>query len=112
MTERFTRGSGRPLVTKQKSMDDVLSELQGNAMFLSFGKRSGGTGRRMNECLILEPSEMVVVSALLAFPVRSWAAAGVECASTSEPRLGVVAHFAPVTAPMCCYCHSVRVSRR
>ncbi|CAN7976646.1 unnamed protein product, partial [Ixodes persulcatus] len=28
----------------------------------SFGKRSGGTGRRMNECLILEPSEMVVVS--------------------------------------------------
>lgn len=62
MTERFARGSGRPLVTKQKSMDDVLSELQGNAMFLSFGKRSGGTGRRMNECLILEPSEMVVVS--------------------------------------------------
>ncbi|KAH8033589.1 hypothetical protein HPB51_014495 [Rhipicephalus microplus] len=35
MTERFARGSGRPLVTKQKSMDDVLSELQGNAMFLS-----------------------------------------------------------------------------
>ncbi|CAN7992214.1 unnamed protein product, partial [Ixodes pacificus] len=28
----------------------------------SFGKRSGGTGRRMNECLILEPSEMVVVN--------------------------------------------------
>ncbi|XP_042148250.1 rap guanine nucleotide exchange factor isoform X4 [Ixodes scapularis] len=27
----------------------------------SFGKRSGGTGRRMNECLILEPSEMVVI---------------------------------------------------
>ncbi|KAG0411869.1 hypothetical protein HPB47_011007 [Ixodes persulcatus] len=48
------------MVTKQKSMDDVLSELRGNAKFLSFGKRSGGTGRRMNECLILEPSEMVV----------------------------------------------------
>ncbi|KAM7305991.1 rap guanine nucleotide exchange factor 2 isoform X2 [Ixodes scapularis] len=49
------------MVTKQKSMDDVLSELRGNAKFLSFGKRSGGTGRRMNECLILEPSEMVVI---------------------------------------------------
>ncbi|KAG8191865.1 hypothetical protein JTE90_019800 [Oedothorax gibbosus] len=27
----------------------------------SFGKRSGGSGRRVNECLILEPSEMIVI---------------------------------------------------
>nr|XP_045621434.1 uncharacterized protein LOC123772381 isoform X4 [Procambarus clarkii] len=27
----------------------------------SFGKRSGGGGRRANECLILEPSEMIVI---------------------------------------------------
>ncbi|KAK8750238.1 hypothetical protein OTU49_015334 [Cherax quadricarinatus] len=26
-----------------------------------FGKRSGGGGRRANECLILEPSEMIVI---------------------------------------------------
>ncbi|GIY38900.1 hypothetical protein CEXT_232141 [Caerostris extrusa] len=29
----------------------------------SFGKRSGGSGRRVNECLILEPSEMIVLGA-------------------------------------------------
>ena len=28
----------------------------------SFGKRIGGAARRHNECLILEPSEMIVVS--------------------------------------------------
>ncbi|KAL3194585.1 hypothetical protein MRX96_016122 [Rhipicephalus microplus] len=70
MTERFARGSGRPLVTKQKSMDDVLSELQGNAMFLSFGKRSADTGRRVCECITLEPSEMVVVSRRNVLPAR------------------------------------------
>ena len=30
--------------------------------FYSFGKRIGGAARRHNECLILEPSEMIVVS--------------------------------------------------
>ena len=31
-------------------------------IFYSFGKRIGGAARRHNECLILEPSEMIVVS--------------------------------------------------
>lgn len=28
----------------------------------SFGKRTGGSARRQNECFVLEPSEMIVVS--------------------------------------------------
>ena len=31
----------------------------------SFGKRIGGAARRHNECLILEPSEMIVVRNIL-----------------------------------------------
>uniref|UniRef100_A0A1S4LJA0 Secreted protein n=1 Tax=Ixodes scapularis TaxID=6945 RepID=A0A1S4LJA0_IXOSC len=43
-------------------LDDSVTEVTLVLCLCSFGKRSGGTGRRMNECLILEPSEMVVVS--------------------------------------------------
>ena len=39
-----------------------------NPVFIfSFGKRAGGFARRQNECLVLEPSEMIVVSFLLSF---------------------------------------------
>ena len=31
-------------------------------IIFSFGKRAGGAARRQNECLVLEPSEMIVVS--------------------------------------------------
>ena len=33
--------------------------------YCSFGKRIGGAARRHNECLILEPSEMIVVRLVL-----------------------------------------------
>ena len=44
------------------SLDNILLSVR------SFGKRSGGGGRRTNECLILEPSEMLVVSTAALFP--------------------------------------------
>lgn len=31
-------------------------------VYFSFGKRTGGSARRPNECFVLEPSEMIVVS--------------------------------------------------
>ena len=34
-------------------------------LLCSFGKRVGGAARRHNECLILEHSEMIVVSYLM-----------------------------------------------
>ncbi|ROT81632.1 Rap guanine nucleotide exchange factor 2 [Penaeus vannamei] len=41
----------------QGNVNGTLSQLRN----ISFGKRSGGGGRRANECLILEPSEMIVI---------------------------------------------------
>lgn len=40
-------------------------------VYYSFGKRSGVSIRRPNECLILEPSEMLVVSSV-SCPFRNW----------------------------------------
>ncbi|GFX84051.1 rap guanine nucleotide exchange factor 2 [Trichonephila clavipes] len=48
------------LPENKNMMDCVLMELKSDKRFQSFGKRSGGSGRRVNECLILEPSEMIV----------------------------------------------------
>ncbi|KAF8771177.1 Rap guanine nucleotide exchange factor 2 like protein [Argiope bruennichi] len=48
------------LPENKNMMDCVLMELKSHKRFQNFGKRSGGSGRRVNECLILEPSEMIV----------------------------------------------------
>lgn len=38
----------------------------------SFGKRTGGSARRPNECFVLEPSEMIVVSTLQYATYHPW----------------------------------------
>ncbi|XP_071543383.1 uncharacterized protein PDZ-GEF isoform X3 [Panulirus ornatus] len=68
------RFSGQKMVKKmkkavhfgRKAEDEPDTEvhhtkIQHLAQEKSFGKRSGGGGRRANECLILEPSEMIVI---------------------------------------------------
>ncbi len=40
----------------------VCFKLLFSVLFSSFGKRSDGGARRHNECIVLEPSEMIVVS--------------------------------------------------
>jgi len=43
--------------------NNILNNLN---LFCSFGKRTGGSARRPNECFVLEPSEMIVVSSFFA----------------------------------------------
>lgn len=42
----------------------LVSVSQSALVCYSFGKRTGGSARRPNECFVLEPSEMIVVSTL------------------------------------------------
>ena len=45
------------------SLSSIMSHIgKLNLIIFSFGKRAGGAARRQNECLVLEPSEMIVVS--------------------------------------------------
>lgn len=53
----------------------------------SFGKRTGGSARRPNECFVLEPSEMIVVSRTLLRTLRQeLKKETVECASLTISR--------------------------
>jgi len=40
---------------------DFVMDVTGIFLFFSFGKRSAGSFRRGCECIVLEPSEMIVV---------------------------------------------------
>lgn len=42
----------------------------------SFGKRTGGSARRPNECFVLEPSEMIVVSRFFFLICDKWGGRG------------------------------------
>lgn len=56
--------TGRKLVVFLISLIVVYctSVSQSALVCYSFGKRTGGSARRPNECFVLEPSEMIVVS--------------------------------------------------
>ena len=47
--------------TKYNEYNTQISIKNDFLFYCSFGKRIGGAARRHNECLILEPSEMIVV---------------------------------------------------
>lgn len=46
---------------------DLISVLMEVFLFFSFGKRSAGSFRRGCECIVLEPSEMIVVRIFFLF---------------------------------------------
>ncbi|XP_042235626.1 rap guanine nucleotide exchange factor 2-like isoform X6 [Homarus americanus] len=60
--KRWNSHRERRLSDSRTTHDSTLDTPPSSRKFSScFGKRSGGGGRRTNECLILEPSEMIVI---------------------------------------------------